>query len=112
MTRLFVVNVLLGIPGILYFWMLSIYIAHGSEVFSFSASWLENVHGYFSSNLVLGPPLAIGAILWIFVNAALVKRRMRAGHCQNATGKTAHWITAGFSTMLIPALFLGLAALG
>lgn len=103
MTRLFVVNVLLGIPGILYFWMLYQYLTQGSG--------LSAASDLFSSNMVVGPPLAIGAIVWIFVNVALVTRRMRSGSCQNASGKTAHWVTALISAMLPALLMLGLASI-
>ncbi|MFJ2619517.1 hypothetical protein [Glutamicibacter sp. NPDC087344] len=112
MTRLFVVNVLLGIPGIIYFWMLSLYISQGSILPAAGTSFAHNLEGYFSSNQVLGPPLAIGAIVWVLINVYLVNRRKRSGACQNASGKTAHWLTAFGSTLLLPVLLLATISLG
>lgn len=111
MSRLFVVNVLLGIPGIIYFWMLYMYVSQGPMISMGAESLAHNVEGYFSSNLVLGPPLAIGAIVWILVNVYLVSRRKRSGACQNATGKTAHWLTALGSTLVPPMVLLSVAAI-
>lgn len=110
MTRLFVVNVLLGIPGILYYWLLYTYFTQGAIVTVGSSDLAHRVESYFSSNQVLGPPLAIGAIVWILVNVYLVNRRKRNGDCRNASGKTAHWVTAFASTLLPPVLLLGAAA--
>lgn len=110
MTRLLVVNVLLGIPGILYYWMLYAYFTQGSMATIGSLDFSHRIESYFSSNQVLGPPLAIGAIIWILVNVYLVNRRKRHGDCQNATGKTAHWLTAFASTLLAPLVLLGAAA--
>ncbi|MGX1749635.1 hypothetical protein [Glutamicibacter protophormiae] len=111
MTRLFVVNVLLGIPGVIYFWLLYMYISEGAMISFGASTFARNVEGFFSSNLVLGPPLAIGAIVWILVNVYLVNRRQRSGACQNGTGKTAHWVAAFGATMLPPALLLAAAAI-
>ena len=111
MTRLFVVNVLLGIPGIMYYWLLYTYFTGGVLFSGFSSAGLgQRMESYFSSNQVLGPPLAIGAIIWVLVNVYLVNRRKRNGDCQNATGKTAHWVTA-FASTLLPAVLFSAAAL-
>lgn len=110
MTRLFVVNALLGIPGIMYFWLLYSYVAQGAVPLSMGGSDLGNrMESYFSSNQVLGPPIAVGAIVWILVNVYLVNRRKRNGDCQNASGKTAHWVTA-FASTLLPAVLFGAVA--
>ena len=106
MKRLFVVNLLLGIPGIIYYWMLYFYVFRGplASLGTKLLEFIENL-GFMPSAMTMGPPLAGGAIVWILVNAYLVSRRQNSGNCQKRTGKAAHWVLAFLAT-LVPSLLV------
>lgn len=111
MRRLTVVNLLLGIPGIIYYWMLCVLVL-GNPISSLGRTVRDMLQesSLFPLQMILGPPLAIGTIIWVITNANLIYRRKRTGACQKTSGKITHWVLA-LGLSLIPSLiFLGIAS--
>lgn len=109
--RLLVVNVLLGIPGIIYYWMLSLMVLRDPmTTWGRTVRDLYETHSILPVQVVLGPPLAIGTIIWVLSNVNLVYRRKRAGSCQKASGKFWHWFIALVASLIPTAVFLCIAA--
>jgi len=108
--RLLVVNVLLGIPGIIYYWMLSLMVlADPLTTWGRAARDLYEAHSFLPVQVVLGPPLAIGTMIWVLSNVNLIYRRKRAGACQKTSGKYLHWGIALVASLIPTAVFLGIA---
>jgi len=109
--RLLVVNVLLGIPGIIYYWMLSLVVLSDPlTTWGREAKDFYEAHSIFPAEVVLGPPLAIGTIIWVLSNVNLIYRRKHTGACQKTSGKFLHWAMALVASLIPTAVYLALAA--
>lgn len=111
MRRLLVVNVLLGLPGIIYYWMLSMMVLNDPlTTWGRAARDFYEAHSILPVQVVLGPPLAIGTIIWVLSNVNLIYRRKRTGACQKTSGKFLHWVVALVASLIPTAAFLCFAA--
>lgn len=111
LRRLTVVNLSLGVPGIIYYWMLCVVVV-GNPISSWGRSVRDLLQesSIFPLQTMLGPPLAIGTIIWIFSNVNLISRRKRTGACQKNSGKILHWAVALVASLVPSLLFLGVAS--
>ncbi|WP_159612095.1 hypothetical protein [Glutamicibacter sp. JC586] len=111
MRRLGVVNLLLGIPGIIYYWMLCV-VVMGNPISSWGRSVRDLLEesSIFPLQMILGPPLAIGTIIWVIANVNLIYRRKRAGACQKTSSKITHWVIALGASLVPSLIFLGVAS--
>ncbi|UYQ76776.1 hypothetical protein OF385_12195 [Glutamicibacter sp. JL.03c] len=112
MRRLLVVNVLLGIPGIIYYWMLSLMVLSDPlTTWGREAKDFYEAHSLLPVEVVLGPPLAIGTMIWVLSNVNLIYRWKQTGARKRTSGKFLHWAVALVASMIPTAAFLALAAL-
>ncbi|MGH3653663.1 hypothetical protein [Glutamicibacter sp.] len=110
MKRLAIVNLLLGVPGIIYYWTLSLMVLREPLT-----GWGQLLKGWYEANSLLpmqsllGPPLAICTMIWVLSNAKLISGRTRIGELDPLGGKAGNWGLA-VAMSLVPAVLVFLAA--
>lgn len=110
MKRLVFVNLLLGIPGIIYYWMMALMVLRTPLT-----SWGQMAKDWYEANSllpmqsVLGPPLAICTMIWVLSNFNVISHRTDPGEHGTLRSNAVSWSLA-VAASLIPAAIVLLIA--